>query len=225
MGSNRKYWRFGVLMLCGLLWSSELFAITTAPYYPIQPGNSWTYNNSATGIYTVSVLSGTVPVNGIATSVLQDSDGLQSYITNDQNGIRLHRQYEPSVWIDGLGYASFDVIYSSPMIMVDVETTVGASIFSSGSAITTVSGLGTFYLTYSLTSTIEGLETLTVPAGTYQAVKITQTITIAGNIQGTYVSETSGGTDWLVKGLGEVKYLDSSSGWVEEEVLIATNFG
>jgi hypothetical protein len=224
MGSGMKIWSLVVVLLCGLLWSGELFAITTAPYYPIVAGNSWTYNSSYFGTYTTTVLNGTVPVNGVATFVLQDSDdGLQSYITNDQNGIRLHRQFEPSGWIDGQWYASFDITYSPPIKMAEAEMTVGASLFSTGSAITTVSGLGTFYLTYSLTSSIDGLENVTVPAGTYQAVKITQSLTITGNIQGSYVYETSSSTTWLVKGLGEVKYSELDSDGLWQEVLIATN--
>jgi hypothetical protein len=223
MGSRKKTWCLAILLLCGFLWSGNLFAITTAPYFPIQAGNSWTYNNSVTGTYTTTVLNGTVLVNGVATVVLQDSDGLQSYLTNDQNGIRLHRQYEPSVWFDGFGYTSFEVTYNPPMKMVDAEATIGSSINSIGTAITTASGIGTFSFSYSLISSIDGFENVTVPAGSYLAVKSNSTLTISGNVQGTYISETSTSTDWLVKDVGPVKYQESGPDGLEVEVLIATN--
>jgi hypothetical protein len=155
--------------------------------------------------------------------VLQDSQGFQSYITNDQNGIRLHREYEPTEWFDELGYRSVDMVFSPPIQMAYAEATVGSSIFSTGTATFTISGLGTFYLTYTISSSIDGFENVTVPAGSYQAVKITREISFTGNILGTYISVTSTETEWVVKGLGTVKYSELDSDGLWQEVLIATN--
>lgn len=220
-----EFWRWlGVaLFCCTLLWSEAALAITTAPYYPLQPGNSWTYENSVSGTYSATIQSSPVVVNSVITYVLQDSDGLLSYLSNDQNGIRLHRQYDPAVWIEGLGYRSLDVTYSPPMKMANAEAYIGESLYSTGTAATTVSGLETFNLTYEMTSTIETLEGLTVSAGSYQAVKISQVLHIYGNVLGTYQSDTLNSISWFAKDIGQVKYLELSATGNEEDVLVSTN--
>ena len=210
MKSRKWLWCWLAMLLGSLLWSDRLLAITTAPYFPIDAGNSWTYSwtdNGLTGTSTTTVLDTPVLVNGVTTIVVQESDGelTQTYMTNDQNGIREHREYVPSTWIDGFGFTSVDMVFSPPMKMVDAETTVGASLYSTGTAMFTIAGLGTFPLTYTLTSSIDGLENITVPAGTYQAVKNTQKLTIAGSVLGEYLSIAMTRTLWLTKGIGIVK--------------------
>lgn len=228
MKSRKWLWCWLAMLLGSLLWSDRLLAITTAPYFPIDAGNSWTYSwtdNGFTGTSTTTVLDTPVLVNGVTTIVVQESDGelTQTYMTNDQNGIREHREYVPSTWIDGFGFTSVDMVFSPPMKMVDAETTVGASLYSTGTAMFTIAGLGTFPLTYTLTSSIDGLENITVPAGTYQAVKNTQKLTIAGSVLGEYLSIAMTRTLWLTKGIGIVKSVASDSDGHLEAALTATN--
>lgn len=68
------------------------FAIQTAPYFPIESGDSWTYQGNG-GSFTRTVLPDVVTINGLATKPLADDNGFINYFSNDSFGIRLHRQF------------------------------------------------------------------------------------------------------------------------------------
>ncbi len=64
--------------------------------------------------FTRTVLLGTIAINGVPTKALQDDNGFTNYFTNDSNGIRLHRQLQPNVFIQDLGTVDLAVTFSPP---------------------------------------------------------------------------------------------------------------
>ena len=86
-------------------------------YFPLQSGNQWTYqlNGNATLTETDTVLDGTVLVNGVATKAVQVSDGAIEYYTNDSNGLRLHRAFEPPMDFGDGVLRSATLTFSPPL--------------------------------------------------------------------------------------------------------------
>jgi len=100
---------------------------------------------------TETVLGGTVVVNGVATKAVQDSAGIVSYYTNDSNGLRLHRQFEPGVdFGDGVP-RNFTVTYSPPLQFLAAQTHVGDEFSGNGNVTFDIPGIGSFPLNYALT--------------------------------------------------------------------------
>ena len=133
-------------------------ATKASEYFPLQSGSEWTYLLDGNTNHTETVLGGTVMVNGVATKVVQDSNGLESYYTNDANGFRLHRQLEPGVdFGDGVP-RDFTVTYSPPLQFLAAQTHVGDEFSGNGNVTADIAGIGSFALNYALTSKIEILE-------------------------------------------------------------------
>ena len=182
-------------------------------YFPLQSGNEWTFqkNGNASLAETNTVLNGAVLVNGVATKALQDSDGLVEYYTNDSNGVRLHRQFEPGVdFGDGVPRDA-TVTYSPPLQLAAAQTSVGDTISGNGTATSVIAGLGTFPLDYSLTSTVEIEENVSVPLGNFLSVKLKVTITFTGSIMGQPVNETGIENIWFAKHVGPVKFVETDT--------------
>ena len=184
----------------------------TSEYFPLQSGNEWIYqiNGNAALTETDTVLNGTVLVNGVATKAVQDSDGLVSYYTNT-DGVKLHRQFEPGVdFGDGVP-RNFTVTYSPPLQLAAAQTFVGDTISGNGTVTFVIAGLGTFPINYSLTSTVEIEENVSVPLGNFLSVKLKATLTLTGSIMGQPVNETSTGTLWLARYFGPVKFVGTDT--------------
>jgi len=198
---------------------------TVADYLPLNSGNSWTY--SVTGPYgtyteTVTVLPGTTEINGVPTKAIKFSGGLDDqtieYWTNDQLGIRLHGGYVP--YSDaGPGTLTFE----PPIVYASRTMNIGEPVFSGGNVRLVFDNYGTFILNYESSSTLEGVETVTVPMGTYETVKIRDSDRIYGSILGEPYEDASSGSTWFVKYIGEVKETDEDDSGTEVYVLISTN--
>ena len=198
---------------------------TTAEYLPLTDGNFWTY--SVTGTYgtynkTVTVLPGTTMINGMPTKALQTSGGPDDqgieYWTNDISGIRVHGAYVPDTDI-GPAWLYLE----PPMVTASRTMDINETVKSSGKAKFIFDYYGTYILDYESTSTVKGMETVTVPAGTYETVKIRGSRRIFGNILGEPYEDVSTSTTWLARYIGVVKdtYADFDSNEVYD--LISTN--
>ena len=213
------------LMLWLVSQSEYVFGETVTEYLPLTDGTFWTY--SVTGTYgsyneTIRVLQGTTPINGVQTKALRILDGPYQgeieYRTNDANGIRLHGAYLPATEA-GPGSVTFD----PPVVSANRIIDIGETVNSSGKAVFTFDNYGTYTLDYESRNTIAGIETVTVPAGTYQAIKITNYSRIYGSILDEPYEDVSTETTWVAKNIGQIKnkYTDSISS--EVSVLIRTN--
>jgi len=183
---------------------SEAQSEITAPYFPLQSGNWWD-SVSAGKSERQTVLPGCVTVNGVCTKVVQSTDGTALYFTNDANGIREHREYDPNMFVEGVGYVTIEVTLSPPFIYAAPSMTLGQAVHSNGNANATISGIGTYNLNYSATSRVESFEPVTVPLGTYNTFKLNVSLKVYGWVQGFWVDNTVYETIWLAKYVGPVK--------------------
>jgi hypothetical protein len=216
------------LILWQLSHVEHAIAETTAEYLPLTDGNSWTFSVTSTtyGAYneTTTVLQGTTPINGVQTKALKTSGGPYQgeieYRTNDANGIRLHGAYLPDAG-DGAGPTLLTFV--PPVIAANSIMDIGETVNSSGEAAFVTENYGEFTLNYESSNTIAGIETVTVPAGSYQAIKITNYFRLYGSIFGDPYEDISTETTWLAKNIGPIKNTYSDSDGNEVSVLIATN--
>ena len=209
-----------VLLVAGLTGITGLASVTAraesaVDYFPLQVGNQWEYRLGTSFAKNTLRVTGTALVNGLVTYVVTDAFSDQVFFTNDANGIRRHREYYPS---EGL-----DVVFVPPIQQTRADLVVGDSVQSTGTAYATVTGLGTYALSYTVVSTIQNREDVSVPAGSFDALKATGSIRIFGTIGYTPFDETMQITDWLAKHIGAVREytVDSTESTLLE--LISTN--
>jgi hypothetical protein len=158
---------FTLLSLLVLCPNRASATFSAAPYFPLHTRNAWTYRVNGAMSNTTTVLPGTTNINGVATKALQDSDGSTAYYTNDGNGVRIHRESDPSQGIT--------ITFSPPVKIVNATTDIGQTVNSSGTASTNVGNFG-----YTASFTVEAFETSTVPLGSFPVVRLQGTLTLKG---------------------------------------------
>ena len=177
-------------------------------YFPLYPGTVWEYLMNGWAPVTVTVQRNTALVRGAVTRVLRYTGGLREYYTNNSEGVRLHRQFQPHVYIQGLGYVDLAVTMIPPIPITERELVVGRTLSSSGIVRTNdLPGIGVLTLPYTSDATVETLEDVTVPAGNFAAVRVRVNLTIQGEAQAM--------TYYLAEGYGPVKVVDNDSDALE----------
>ena len=188
-------------LLLGL--SFEAAAFPTADYDPIAPGNSWT--NTRDGVVvTDTVLAAPATINGYVSTVVQSSNGDISYDLHDANGIQTTGD-STSVTIPNYGATTQTMTFSPPMRLLPYDATLGVTYASSGTVSLVYAGIGTYALKYAIQSTPIGFESVSVPAGTFNALKLQSVLSISGSINGTPLNVSSTVTTWLAIQVGAVQ--------------------
>jgi hypothetical protein len=169
-------------------------------YWPLGQGDTWLYGwnlssaKTFDGMYTRTI-SGTETIDGVATVKLQDSDGFYRLMTNT-NGLM---RYE-----DGLG-TEYQRIFSPPLQEYPANMSIGEQ-HAFSSDVTVTDPDGTYAESVSITNTLEGVEEVTVPAGTFpECLKFTWTWTYVDADGGSTICECA---EWLVKDVGAIKYTE-----------------
>ena len=192
--------------------------IGSSEYFPLVDGYTWTYQiTDPFGRYTSTgtvLPGGTKIINGVKTKIIKDSDGSYGYYTSDLSGVRTHGVYFPPE--DSVYFDPPIVMGKSTMAILETVTSTGLAEFILGS-------LGTYYLNYTAHYTVEGKETITVPAGTYETVRIGYDLRIFGDVMGGKIDETTVGRDWNARYIGNIKGVYTDSEGTTESVLISTN--
>jgi len=193
----------------GLIWFTEsntnkiglIFQANISTYFPLASGNSWTYQENGVDGFTRTVMPGVFKINTIDTKRTDFSNGEQIYFTNDSNGIREHREYDPTP-------PATTVTLNPPFKFGDAQTSLGVPVMTSGTA--KVSGY-TDPFPYTGSSTFQALDVITVPAGTFRAARIEASLSILGM--------TATQTIWVADNVGVVKEIVD----VDTYVLSSTN--
>ncbi len=195
----------------GLAILYQLDSLIASNAYPLLPGDSWTYRiESSSNTYTTAVAGGTYPVNGVETTLVQGSDGSQMYMTSDGSGIYEHREYAPAF----NGNPAVTVTLSPAFAYSEAEMTIGQSVPSSGTATFDYGVYGVYYLNYTGSSTLQTIETVVVPFGTFQAGRLQTVLTCTGYIGSEYVSGSVTQTLWVAENIGVVKQIFGSNTYV-----------
>ena len=181
-------------------------------YYPIERNPVYTYqDNIAPTTETISVQHGSVIIDFQATKQIDYSSGGSEFYSNDGDGIFIHQQEYPEP-----GIGTIVSVMDPPIKLADAFMNVGQSSSDSTTVDYQVPGYGTFNLNFSITTTIESIESVSVPAGSFTATKALVSSTLSGTVLGSPVNETSETRYWFVKHLGPVKIHDLTDGEISE---------
>ena len=196
------------------LGSASQEQIIAADYFPLQSGNSWTYRVNSFSTETFRVSSGTVTINGIATKEIRSTTTNSAfYYTNDNNGIRLHREI-----LDGDA-----VTVNPPWRFTDAVASIGERFNSSGTATVELSGFPAVSVNYTANITVTGSENVTVPAGTFETIRLSGTLEISGTVNGEDIEGSQTMDVWVVEHLGPVKQTINFDGDIETVELITAS--
>ena len=152
-------------------------------YFPSSLGDAWTYRRVEDGAATqIAVVAQNVNVNGVMTSGFENSaDGSQEYYSLDANGLRLHRLFTPNVPIDGLGRVDLTLTFNPPITFANLISEVGQTFTSSGVARTnSLRRIGVLEFPYNASFVLAGIDTITVPAGSHNVLRLQGSISLAG---------------------------------------------
>jgi hypothetical protein len=173
---------------------------TISEYFPLEQGNTWTYREEDDDL-TVKTISGTEKINAVDAAKMIDEDGDYSLWTNT-NGLVWYKEYDADD-IPGCGWKQ--QLFNPPIHASDPVVSVGST-YASYTVLTKIDCTGssaTASVSYEFS--IEGIENVTVPAGTFNnCLRIKGILSMNGGAQ------TSELTIWLAKGVGEVKEISVS---------------
>jgi len=173
---------------------------TMSEYLPLGQGDIWTYREEDNEL-TVKTVSGTENINGVDAAKIIDEDGDYQLWTNS-NGIIWYKEYDADD-IPGCGWKQ--LIFDPPIHASAPVVSVGST-YSANTTLTETNCTGsssTSSVSYDFS--IEGIENVTNPAGTFNnCLRIKGILTVNGSTQ------TNEMTIWLAKGVGEVKTISIS---------------
>ena len=190
-------------------------------YFPFSPGDTWTYQRIEDGASTqVTTSARKTVINGIVTQVFSNSlDGSREYYSLDADGLQLHRIITPKRMIEGLNSANTDLTFTPAIKFSDLISEVPRTFNSTGLVqINSPRTIGILPLNYSASFVLEGLYTITVPAGTYKVLRLRGSIHIAFQPSVEIVVD-------LAKMVGRVRWLFDRGGSIETLELTATTAG
>lgn len=220
-----------IIALLGFASASSAFDI--ASYLPNTAGSQWSYGGNSYHTMTRTIGS-PVALPGVGlvipwTDIKSGEYGYDTtYVTVGGNGILVHQEYDSSVYVSGYGYTSATTIYTPAVAMAPADVTVGATYTASGTVTDAYANIGTFSFSYTVTTNIVGIETVSDKSGTqsWPAMKVIMSRTISGisPYTGQFFSSTSAETMWMVDGLGIVqKSSPDDYGAMETWKLTSTN--
>ncbi len=181
-----------------------LAAVTMTSYFPLHTGNSWTYQILEYPMtITETILSGTVDINGANAKILESSQGIREYFTNDTNGIRKHRNFYPADLL--FPGAAVTLTFVPPFVYSYAQMDVGMQVSTNGIVDAIAEGLGQATLNFQGTSTFEGFEIVTVPAGTFATIRLKAIGETWGTIGGESFYLQENVTVWFANNIGLIK--------------------
>ncbi len=195
-----------LIVALSVLLSGSVFAFSTASYFPLADNASWTYqvqDNVGTTQQTNTIAPGTILVNGVNAKVMNLSTGDQNYYTNDANGIRQHRSVSS---VPGVGVITLTL--SPPEILATANATLSTPVTTNSTVSVNAPGVGNSSLPFTSTVTPVGFETVAVPAGTFTALRVVETVSASGTLFGSPFNLNVTTNYWMVSGVGVVKAID-----------------
>jgi hypothetical protein len=180
---------------------------SVAEWYPLTGGQNWHYTGTAGGVPATVVMSSTagVVVNGQTTTRLSTQVTTSQVSTDSRflkmspTGLRLvrHDYSEPG--------ASQSELYLSGGILLLPSTVNAGDYFTHSGSYTATSSVGPFSGTFNGSMTVYGEETLQLPAGKFQALRVMRTESSHAQGSGWSATTTLTETQWIVRGLGMVR--------------------
>ncbi|MEW6418018.1 MAG: fibronectin type III domain-containing protein [Nitrospirota bacterium] len=181
-----------------------------AEYLPLAQGDTWSYRDTVDGDLETDIISGTENINGVDAAKKIDEDGDYQLWTNS-NGITFYKKYDADDLDEdcGEGHGWSQSVFTPPITATPAEVCIGAKYTSTFTSYYTNCRGESKTATSSMEFTIEGIEDVTVTAGTFKDC-------LKGKTKSSNMFSDEGqigsgeSTIWLAKGVGVVKSIDES---------------
>ena len=202
---------FAIFMLDGV--GGVAIAQTAAEYFPLRNGLIWVYSGTDSTRYTVYSSPGPT-YNGVATTLLSETQISSDephmnrwYFSNSFGPLRLHYKDSPDSEL------TCRPPFSSPLNYFPSTLTPGSTAGGSASYPCESSGINVV-ITWRATSIVGTRETITVPFGTFSAIKVTTTVTASYKVENFDVVSKEEHTAWFAAGIGQIKRIFKGSGTI-----------
>ncbi|MBT4287338.1 MAG: hypothetical protein HOD92_08350 [Deltaproteobacteria bacterium] len=202
------------------------YAINFAPYLgPSGKTKVW-YED---GKYiTTKTLPGTITFNGVQVKVTQETIGgvvqSETYYSGNYNyGGKIF-----DLFIDGFGFIDASMKLAPPFLTRPDTFNIGTVFSSETTTVMTICDsknswdCENLYYSTNKTLTFLGFESVTVPIGTFKALKTKSIVTLSGTNFGITENETLTDIDYYVANIGLVKSIDLDN--QKSSVLVSVNF-
>lgn len=216
--------RIPVALLCALVASAALMtpaasqAFNALDFQPLEVGDSWIYLRD--GIESRDIVVGTALVNGAQTLVLEQvtgpEAGAQRLATNDASGLRIHKVVIPAP-------NAGSITYTPPGLSLEAVFSAPSGFTQTGTVSVHLVAAGTFPGTYTSEVDVIGLEMVTVPAGSFEALRVDSSLDITIDVLGTPARVSTTASDWFASGIGAVKGVNVVEGEMHFAELVSTN--
>ena len=203
----------------------------TSEFFTPQLGDYWLYRLNGSQDVLLEIVS-LETAGGVMTYTSRWTGGpldqLQSRIRFDpDSGVEALWNFQPSIFIDGVGFVDQRQDFDPPILSAPPVVTIGDVVHTSGALTQTYSNSQvnvSFDGTYSASYRFAFLEPVTVPFGTFQAVRRQIEIEIAVEIPPGQTEEVRATSrDWLVPNLGAVLVEQTFPSRVDLYELVDTN--
>lgn len=176
--------------------------------FPIDLAYTWYYNSDPTGVYFTDPGN----VAGYQSYPLVHPTGAREYFTTDASTVYYLGVFIPTIIVSGVGTFQANVTLNSPVTYFSDQWMPGhfQSISGQGNAYITPT-YGNRAVSYSGSVSYSGLETVTVPNGTYDAHHVTISVTISATVDGLTINIPFSTQLWLAEGFGIVKRNESGT--------------
>lgn len=175
-----------VMIASGVAGCGGLFKNGNVPkeIVPLVVGNEWTYQDVAQPGATTQTITGTRLIGGVTNFVMRDTEGNETYLAVDEQGVSIHGAADVQT---GLQLS----LYLPPLRVFSYPSTVGSNWTQ---RVTLSTGES-----YDYSFTVATRELVKVPAGTFaDCYRVDQTVTFADG-------RTLNGRAWFSPGVGMVR--------------------
>ena len=203
----------------GELVPSSADQYVSAEYFPRSSETTWMYVTDDLKTSKVKIYPEVATVRGVETNVaVNTATGVGICYTSDRKGILIHRQLTPNVYIQETGTVDLLVTFIPPIRLADGLVEVGQTAYSIGTAqYRLLPRRRVFDLAYTASYTLQALDRVFVPAGTFDTLVFQGTFTLGGDFE----SETF----YLAKGLGVIKDEVEANAKKRTKELVFTDVG
>lgn len=200
-----------VVLLAANPASAQTF--TMSEFLTLSLGDYWTYSLNGAQLVSIEV-SELVPAGDFTATTSRwvggPLDGLEGRGRfNPSVGVELLSAFQPSVFINGVGFVDLRQDFSPPILAAPPVVTIGDVVQSTGALTQTLSNASAsvpLFGTYATTYRFAFWEPIQVPFGLFHAIQRQIQVDIALEIApGQWEEVRATSRDWLVPGLGTVR--------------------
>jgi len=208
---------WAVAMLIGVSsGAASAASFTSAELFPFQGplevmSNYWSFESSDFDLGTLMLLPGVELVNGVPTRVIRSTGpailgvGADEFFTNDQSGLRLH-----GAGIEIFGCAG-RIELSPPIVLMPAAVSTGQATPTTGTGNVSATCPGqapiAAVVDFQTNATLVSVESISVPAGHFDAAKFDLFIRLAGTVNGNSLLIEGTESHWYAPGVGPVRII------------------